>query len=108
MVHAARSSVGSSAAASSFPRFEVHADRSPQVLARVIGLFAAQAIVPVELYARHSAAGLWLALHADVDPALAERLAEKMRSFVAVEAVILVPAAVAVAPVVAMGEPVFA
>lgn len=92
MVQTVRADAVSMTCRAHFPRFEVHAQRCPQVLAKIIGLLAAQNLQPAEMHFRQSAAGLWMAMELDVEPAQAERLAEKLRSFVTVEAVILVPA----------------
>lgn len=92
MVHVTRSTDTARAHATRFPRFEIHADRCPQLLARIVGLFAARALSPSELHARQSCAGLWIGLHLDVDRETAERLAEKMRAIVSVDAVILIHA----------------
>ena len=92
MVLVARSSRGGDATQSRYPRFEIHAARCPQILARVTGLFAAQALIPTELHFRQSCGGIWIGLHADVSPDLAERVAAKLRAMVSVDAVILIPA----------------
>ncbi len=90
MVHSARPSGGDATNPSAFPRFEIHADHCPQVLARIIGLFAAQGLIPTEFHARQSCGGLWACLHVDVPPAHAQRLAEKLRAMVSVHAVLLI------------------
>lgn len=71
-------------------RFEIHAEPCPQLIPRVVGLFAAQALIPSDLRARRSCAGLWLSLEVDVEPDKAHRLAEKLKAIGAVEAVILI------------------
>jgi len=90
MVHVARPFDCSSPGKCRHPRFEVHTDRCPQVVARAIGLLAARALIPTEFHMRQSCGGLWLAFHVDVDPHTAERLAEKLRAMVSVAAVILI------------------
>jgi hypothetical protein len=92
MVHSAHSVARSYDGFSLLPRFEVHAEPGPQTLARIVGLFAAQNLTPADLTARQSCGGIWIALHLDVTPRHATLLAEKLRSLVCVEAVILVPA----------------
>jgi len=91
MVHAVHPESFEYRTGSSLPRFEIHADREPQTLARIVGIFAAQNLVPTELNARHSCAGMWVALHVDMDSDRAERAAEKLRALACVEAVIFVP-----------------
>ena len=90
MVHYARLSGGDATRPSAYPRFEIHADCCPQVIARIIGLFAAQGLIPTEFHARQSCGGLWACLYVDVPPAQAQRLAEKLRAMVSVDAVLLI------------------
>jgi hypothetical protein len=90
MVHYARLSGSDATNPPAFPRFEIHAERCPQVLARILGLFAAQGLIPTEFHARQSCGGLWVYLHVDVPPERAERLAEKLRAMVSVDAVLLI------------------
>lgn len=72
------------------PRFEIHGRRCPQLLARVAGMLAARTLVPTELHARKSCAGLWIAFDLNVDRESAERIAEKLRAIVTVDAVMLI------------------
>jgi hypothetical protein len=67
------------AAAPSYFRFEIHAERCPQLLARIVGLFAAGDILPTDLHVRRSVAGLWAGIEAPLTPDQAERLAQKLR-----------------------------
>jgi len=60
------------------------------MLPRVVGLFAAQGLIPVDLRARHSCAGLWLSAEVDIGPEKADRLAEKLRMMASIRAVILI------------------
>lgn len=73
-------------------RFEVHAHRCPQVLPRVLGLFARLDLLPTDLNARQSCGGLWAGFYVDMAPEEAERAAEKLRATVGVDAVVLVHA----------------
>jgi len=73
-------------------RFEIHAQRCPQVLPRILGLFARLDLLPVDLNARQSCGGLWAGFSVDVDPDGAERAAEKLRAIIGVDAVVLVHA----------------
>jgi hypothetical protein len=61
-------------------------------LARIAGVFATRGLIPSELIARRSCAGLWIGLHLDIERDAAERLAEKLRAIVPIDAVILVHA----------------
>ena len=92
MVHSAHFAGCSYSASSLLPRFEVHAELGPQTLARIVGILAAQNLTPSDLMARQSCGGMWISLHLDVAARHAGLLAEKLRSLVCVEAVILVPA----------------
>jgi hypothetical protein len=71
-------------------RFEIHAERCPHALARVAGLLATYALLPLDLQARQSCGGLWLRFDAELDRAPAERIAERLRALVQISAVILV------------------
>jgi hypothetical protein len=93
MVHPAHPIASSYSAASPLPRIEIHAERGPQTLARIIGIFAAQNLMPADVLARQSCGGMWIGLHIDVEQRHAERLAEKLRSLVCVDAVVLVAGA---------------
>ncbi len=90
MVHSAHPIAFSYSASSPLPRIEIHAERGPQTLARIIGIFAAQNLMPADVLARQSCGGMWIGLHIDVEQRHAERLAEKLRSLVCVDAVVLV------------------
>ena len=72
------------------PRFEVHADRCPQALAKIVGTFANLDLVPRNLRMRQSCGGMWLAIEIDVEPSGAERLAERLRAMVPVRGVVLI------------------
>lgn len=90
MVQCAQSFPSQFSAPSRAPRFEIHADRCPQVLPRILGLFARLDLLPVDLRARQSCGGLWIRLAVEIDAASAERAAEKLRAIVGVEAVVLI------------------
>jgi putative lipoic acid-binding regulatory protein len=92
MVHTAHPASCAYQAHPTSPRFEIHADCSPQTLARIVGIFAAQNLVPSDLHARQSCAGIWIGLHIDMAADHAEQMAEKLRALVCTDAVILVPA----------------
>jgi hypothetical protein len=92
MVHSAHPIRCSYSAPSPYPRLEIHAELGPQTLARIVGVFAAQNLMPADLMARQSCGGIWIGLHIDVAPFHAVRLAEKLRSLVCVDAVILAQA----------------
>jgi hypothetical protein len=55
----------------------------------VVGLIAAQALVPLDLRARHCCESLWLSVEVDMEPEKASRLAEKLRMMASIRAVIL-------------------
>jgi len=95
MVQCAQSFPSQFSAPSRAPRFEIHADRCPQVLPRILGLFARLDLLPSDLRARQSCGGLWIRLAVEIDPASAERAAEKLRAIVGVEAVVLIQTSVA-------------
>lgn len=97
MVHCAQTVSPQFSAPSRAPRFEVHADRSPQVLPRILGVFARLDLLPIDLRARRSCGGLWVELAVEIDRAGAERVAEKLRAIVGVEAAVLIHAPTAVA-----------
>jgi len=78
------------AAPSSF-RFEIHADRCPQLLARIVDIFAAGGVLPTDLHARRSVAGLWAGIEAPLTPDQAERIAQKLRATVGVAWVLVMP-----------------
>jgi hypothetical protein len=90
MVHVAHSGRAASARAA-VSRFEVHADRCPQTLAKVIGTFANLDLVPREMRVRHSCGGLWIAIEADLEERAADRIAARLRALVSVSAVLLIP-----------------
>jgi hypothetical protein len=90
MVQCAQSFPSQFSAPSRAPRFEIHADRCPQVLPRILGLFARLDLLPSDLRARQSCGGLWIRLAVEIDPASAERAAEKLRAIVGIEAVVLI------------------
>lgn len=73
------------------PRFEIHADRCPQALAKIIGILANLDLLPRDLRARQSCAGIWIAFEIEIEPARAERLAERFRALTSVVAVVLMP-----------------
>jgi len=99
MVHCAHSFSSPATAQPRAPRFEIHADGCPQVLPRILGLFARLDLLPVDVRARRSCGGLWAALHVEIDPASAERAAEKLRAMVGVDAVVLIHAPAQVQPI---------
>lgn len=98
MVQYAQSFPPQFSAPSCAPRFEIHADRCPQALPRILGLFARLDLLPVDLRARQSCGGLWIRLAVEIDAEGAERAAEKLRAIVGVEAVMLIHAPAAERP----------
>ncbi|MBO9622728.1 MAG: hypothetical protein J7500_08445 [Sphingomonas sp.] len=82
----------------SLPRFEVHADRCPQALAKIVGMLANLDLLPRELQARQSCGGIWIAFEVEIEPARAERLAERFRALTSVAAVVLMLYPVDTAP----------
>ncbi len=68
--------------------FRIAARCDPQTLPRIVGLFAQRSIIPAQMTARLSGGQLHVAVvFADVDGALAEILAAKLREAVLVESV---------------------
>jgi hypothetical protein len=92
MVQCAHPSPSQFRAPSRAPRFEIHAARCPQVLPRILGVFARLDLLPIDLRARQSCGGLWVRFAVELDAARAERAAEKLRAIVGVEAVVLIHA----------------
>ncbi len=98
MVHTAYSTSCAFHAHSTLPRFEIHAESDPQTLARIVGTFAAQSLMPSDLYARQSCAGMWIGLHIHIPADHAEQMAEKLRALAFVYGVVLIPAPLAAVP----------
>lgn len=90
MVQSAHSPAAAAACQVYSSRFEIHAERCPQLLAKIIGLFAARALMPRSLHARQSCAGQWIEIEIDVAPGQADPLAEKLRTMVGIAAVLLI------------------
>jgi len=73
---------------SRYARFEVDADPCPQALARIVGLFAGQALLPSDIRAWHTDRGMCISIEVDLPPVQAARLSEKLRTLVSVRDVI--------------------
>ena len=73
---------------SRYARFEVDADPCPQALARIVGLFAGQALLPSDIRAWHTDRGMCISIEVDLPPVQAARLSEKLRTLVSVRGVI--------------------
>ncbi|HVJ01414.1 MAG TPA: hypothetical protein VM662_04475 [Sphingomonas sp.] len=89
MVQSTYPAAASDARGVRLPRFEIHADRCPQALAKIIGILANLDLLPRDLRARQSCAGIWIGFEVEIEPARAERLAERFRALTSVVAVVL-------------------
>jgi hypothetical protein len=63
------------------------ADPCPQVLARIIGLFAGQALLPSEMSASSTGRGMRISIEVDLSATQGARLSEKLRALVSVRSV---------------------
>jgi len=89
MVYSAQPPLGAYEAPCARPYFEIHARACPQVLARVTGLLARFDMMPADFRARRSCGGLWMRASFEAGGADHDRIAERLRAIIGVEAVLL-------------------